>query len=189
MKYLFLTLVLMGTPSMSNSQTNIIAIYGDSTHSDCNIPYEMVMRAYVFHYSSSGATGSSFQAPWQSCFVEIEFVCDERVFPITSGTSQTGVSIEYGACLTGWIHILTVLYVDYSGLGFPACCELPVLPHPNSSSGALEILDCAGSVNSATGVSGIAKADASCPCEIPSGIAESGATWGKIKELYRKSDS
>jgi hypothetical protein len=186
MRISILLFILISMPAVSLSQTNIIAIFGDSTHSDCDIPhqYPYPMLAYVFHYSSAGATDCSFRAPWPSCLIEIQYGGDIPAFSNTIGNSQTGVTIEYDECLSGWIHVLTIHYWDYNGLGFPPCCEFPVLEHSSSLSGQIEITDCHGAVLVANGISGIGQRDEFCPCAIPSGILEERHSWGLIKALY-----
>ncbi len=176
--------------TVTGVSADVIAIYGDTLHVDCGVvdcPDDEIslLVFYVFHYSASGALGSRFRAPYQSCLAEYEFVRDNRPFAGTVGNSQLGVEVPYGTCLTGWTHILTIYFHDPGNLGSPPCCQFPVLPHPSSSTGEIEILDCTNSWVSADGAPAIVRAGPSCPCSIPTGILEGPATWGSIKALFR----
>ena len=167
-------------------QTNFIALYGDTLHSDCSIVNSGfgVYWVEVFHYSADGTRGCRFSARYQNCLVEAEFHHDVPSFIATSGSSQTGVVVDYGDCLSGWIHVMSIMYWDVMDFGTGVCCELPVLPDPGAASGEIEFTDCGDNVIYGYGVSGIVNRDASCPCEIPTGIADWTTTWGEIKALY-----
>lgn len=180
-------LVFLLIPGSAFPQPGVIAVYGDSLHVDCNVVHDPgpgVLVFYVFHHSAGGARECRFSAPYQSCMAEIEWGLDRSEFLNTTGSSQTGVTIEYGLCLTGWVHVLTVFCADVLGLGCPPCCEYPVLPHPDVSSGQVEDLDCDNQWVVAEGVSGLVNSNSSCPCKTPSGIESQDHTWGKIKALY-----
>jgi hypothetical protein len=169
---------------------DVIAIYGDAVHTDCNViddPDDEIGQIvfYVFHYSASGARGSRFKAPYQTCLAEYEFVFDGHPFAGTLGNSQNGVEIPYGTCLSGWIHILTIYYYDPSNLGSPSCCQYPVLPHPSSPPGQIESLDCANVWIESDAAPAIVNVTASCPCAIPTGVLDEDAKWGTIKALFR----
>ena len=72
------------------------------------------------------------------------YLSDTAVFPVTIGSSQTGVAIGYGACLAAPIHILSI-NVFCQGLT-PPCCYYSVLPDPQTLSGQIEVVDCANNL-------------------------------------------
>jgi hypothetical protein len=82
------------------------------------------------------------------------------------------------------MHILTAWYYAGSLIGTADCCEYQVLPHPEASTGDVEILDCTGTWVAADHVSAFVNANSSCPCSIPTGIAGQLTTWGAVKALY-----
>ena len=171
----------------TSAQLNLIAVYSDSTHTDCTLstlpPHTFELVFWVFQNSAVGAQGARFKAPRPSCFMEYDWAKDDKPFPQTIGTSPAGVTISYGSCLTGWTHILTIHF--YGDLGIPACCEFAILPHPQSSTGNIEVLDCAGNWVSADAESGFIDNDyALCPCSIPPWVPTHATTWGVIKALY-----
>jgi hypothetical protein len=179
------SLAILIWPTTSFSQYNLIAIFGDTAHSNCVVVDNSGLYIFrVFHYSTSGTLGSRFRAPYQVCLAEYEFIQETHPFPGTTGNSQVGVSIPYGSCLTGWTHILTIFYYDYTGLGSPPCCQYPVLPYPSSSTGGIEILNCESSWIPVEGQSAIVNGDSSCPCSVATGIAAQVNTWGAVKALY-----
>ncbi len=169
-----------------HARADFIGLYGDTLHTDCDIdnPGLLIFWVEVFHYSAHGASGCQFSAPYQPCLVEAEFHSDIKEFAATSGDSQTGVAVDYGDCLSGWIHVLTIVYVDPVGFGGPDCCVLPVLPDPNSSSGEIEVTDCDGAVSTADALPGIVNSTEACPCGVPTGIADPSTTWGRLKALF-----
>jgi hypothetical protein len=186
----FLIGFMLAIPTASHSQYDLIAIFADSTHSDCAVTFSCVdedcgwIFFWFFHYSTSGAFGSRFKAPHQDCFLEQDFAGAFRPFPGTTGTTEFGITIPYGSCRSGWTHILTVGF--WAGLpGVLPCCEYPVLPHPSSTTGDVEIMDCTGNWVSADKTSAFIEADASCPCSIATGILDRATTWGAVKALYR----
>jgi hypothetical protein len=184
-RILIVSILLSGGPA--SGQINTINLYGDTLHTDCSIAHEwgqIAIVAHVFHYSSSGAMSSRFSAPDPGCFIEGTYARDIAVFPATTGNSQTGITINYGACLTGWIFVLSIIYMDVTGLGSPDCCAYPVLADPSAPSGQIEILDCSNNVVPGGGISGIVNGTPQCPCDIVTGIFEYHNTWGRIKSLY-----
>jgi len=171
------------------SQNQVVALYGDLIPSDCQSWTRSggaYAGFYVFHYSASGATGSRFRLPEPppTCLGE----CEGPIFlqsPYSrTGSLWAGITFEYGVCLTGWILVAEVFYLDPSGFGLPWCCEQHVLAHPEASSGQVEARDCGGIWRVAEGVSGIIGGDPTCPCSPPTGIEDVSTTWGTVKACF-----
>jgi len=182
-----ITIVFFLLPTLvtSAAHADFIALYGDTLHNDCNITDSgcSVYQVEVFHFSAQGARGCRFRAPYQNCLAETIFHNDEPMFAATTGNSQAGVTVDYGNCLSGWIHVMSIVYWDVMFWGPAPCCELPVLPHPGESTGAIEVTDCNGTIVEAGGVSGITDRTPACPCDLPVGIEEQ-PTWGKVKAMF-----
>jgi len=179
---------ILTTPVASRAQYDLIAVFSDTTHTNCGVTYSCYnddcgfLVFWVFHYSTTGAKSSRFKAPEPPCFTEIDWEGDYRPFLGTIGDSQVGITIPYGSCRTGWTHVLTIWYWNrYSG---PYCCQYAVLPHPEASTGQVEVLDCADNWISADAASAVVNPGPSCPCSIPTGIANGVTTWGAVKALY-----
>ena len=174
----------------SSGQTDVIALYGDTLRTECSAyPEDCMVVLFIFHYSLSGATGSQFQIAMPPCLEATGEIIGpsmgQPAYPST-GTLETGITFQYGTCLTGWIYVTTFAYVDIMGLGgFGACCEQPVLAHPGASTGQVEALDCQSIPRVASGVSGMVTTVAGCSCTIPTGIPNRETSWGRVKELFR----
>jgi hypothetical protein len=191
---LLVGLWLLSAAIPTAAQYNLIAAFSDTTHTNCGVTYSCFGEGenedcgyilfWVFHYSTAGAQASRFKAPYQSCFTEHGWVGDYRPFPGAIGNTQVGITIPYGSCRSGWTHILTVWYYSGSHIGAGPCCEYPISPHPEASTGQVEVLDCTGTWISADNAAAFVNPGPSCPCSIPTGIANGVTTWGAVKALY-----
>jgi hypothetical protein len=81
----------------------------------------------------------------------------------------------------------------------PSCCEYWTCPDPLSSSGQIEVVDCAQNLLTATGGAGIINSNASCSCGCASlacvealyrasancfEVPVEDATWGRVKDAF-----
>lgn len=159
----------------------VMIVAGDPTGRNCALTDDIpgLVRVYIVHLAIDGSTASQFWAPMPDCMVGVEWIGDSSPYPVFSGDSQTGISISYGGCLPGPIHVLTVNYFG-NGQSTP-CCEYPVLPHPDVSSGRIEAVDCAENLIFVDGGEGIVNVGPLCPCvTTPTQMT----TWGGVKALY-----
>ena len=92
-------------------------------------------------------------------------------FTDTVGNTQTGMAIAFGACLNAPAVLVSL---SYMAVGSTVCCEYPVLPHPDATSGEIEFADC--NQDKVLGTGGALCLKCTSPVE-PS-------TWGKVKSLY-----
>jgi hypothetical protein len=189
--------------SLVFGQAGGIGLYAAADYVGCEIldTAPGVYTVYVVHKFTAGARAAQFKIAPGGGF---NLVYTGETSPFTTvGDSQTGICIEYGACLASDILLLTV---NYFGTGTsPACSWLAVVPHPNVSE--IEILDCAGRVYAGYGNVLHVNTDSSCPCSclrtpapdsesmlLDPGPAESlfycatspieRGSWGQIKALY-----
>jgi hypothetical protein len=78
---------------------------------------------------------------------------------------------------------IVVSEIRYFALGqAEPCCAYPVLPHPGSQTGQIEVSDCSYDLGSDVGLMAIVNGNATCPCGYPVPLEET--TWGQIKGLY-----
>ena len=160
-----------------------IALFSDPGGTDCNL-YDVapaLLYVYVVHIWHAGATWVQFSAPRPDCFGTAMWLSDTQIFPVTIGSSQTGVTIGFGMCMPAPTHVLTIAYF-VSGLS-STCCRYPVLPDLSAPSGQIEAVDCAVAVVFPTPGRAIINPDASCMCNEPVPVEET--SWGQIKALYR----
>jgi len=160
-----------------------IGLYADPSGANCNIsatiPF-VLTNVHVVHDAPLGASGCAFSAPKPACWAATWIGDQDPYCLIGCGDSQTGKMVGYGLCLVGSIRVSTIMYFNLSP-GEP-CCAYPVLPHPNSAGGQIEVADCDFNGGLAEGLMGIVNGDAMCPCGYP--VPVEAMTWGSVKALY-----
>jgi hypothetical protein len=112
------------------------------------------------------------------------YLGDAQPYP-TLGSSQTGVSISYNACLAQPGVILEVIYLCEGRSG---CTSVTLAPDPAAVSGQIEVYDCGAEllgppVVGELCVNGVLVPDdfiGYCDCPLP----VENVTWGKIKAIY-----
>jgi hypothetical protein len=142
------------------AQSGAVCIFTDDGGAACDFVDTTpgLVTLYIFHTQTPGAKAVQFAAPIPPCMVGATFISDDDVFPVTIGNSQDGVSVGYGDCLSGPIHVLTVNILA-SGTSTPNCAY-PITPDP--SAGQVEMLDCNDNTLLATG--GVAYINSGTPC-------------------------
>jgi hypothetical protein len=170
--------LVFGT-SLAFAQAGTIGIYGDPGGTLCELEDATpgLCSYYVVHVLTPGATAAQFSAPAPACFAG-PYLSDTAVFPVTIGSSQTGVAIGYGTCVVGPAHILTINYFCQGLTG--NCCEYAILADPNVPSGEIEVVDCTSGLLFANGGHAVVNADGTCDCT----NASEESTWGKVKSLF-----
>ena len=169
-------LVATGVPG-----AGAIGVFSDPQAAACNLFDQTagLMTFYVVHVLTSGATASQFAAPVPSCMTGAAYLGDSSPFGVVIGNSQTGVSIGYGGCLSGPIHLMTVrLFVQ--GLSEP-CCLYPVTPDLEHSEPKIWMVNCDFVQLEAASAYAVVNPTGACQC---SSVKTEEATWGKIKSMY-----
>jgi hypothetical protein len=82
------------------------------------------VTVYVVHKIEDGATASEFKVVAPEGWT---LVGETAQYPVNIGSVVTGVSIAYGACEVGTIHVMTLTY-DSPG-NTPAGETFKILPH------------------------------------------------------------
>lgn len=172
-----LSAVLAGS---AGAQAGAVGIFKDPGGTICSLEDRSpgIVPFYVVHIGTGGSTACQYSAPKPGCLAAT-FLSDTNPFPVTIGGSQNGVSIGYGTCRTGPIHVQTISYFT-QGLT-PACCRYYVIPDPNAASGTIDTVDCNSTLMAATTIRTVINATTGCPCGEPT--AEE-STWGQVKTLY-----
>ncbi|MEE9271617.1 MAG: hypothetical protein V3V49_15315 [Candidatus Krumholzibacteria bacterium] len=179
---LLATAMLLGA-SLTFGQAGAIGTYADPLGLDCNVTGSIgsVLSIFVVHTLTPGATASRFRASAPLCMLTTGSVhlSDTVVFPVTVGSSQTGVAIGYGACLAGPIHVLTINYMSGAT---PFCCEYTVQADPGSVSGQIEVDLCSGQLAFGVGLTHTVNGTIACPCSVP--VPVEAMSWGRVKAMY-----
>jgi hypothetical protein len=161
-----LALILVA-PIAIHAQTGYIGIFSNNTGTNCNITDAApgLLSVYVVHVNSTGATACQYKAAKPACMTAT-YLSDTNLFGVTIGNSQTGVSIGYGGCRNGNIHLQTISY--FASGTTPACCSYPATCDPlgyNACSGGLiDFVDCDFNPTLGTGAAGVINGNATCPC-------------------------
>jgi len=166
------------------ARSDTIGLYADPSGTNCNIyattPF-VLTNVYVVHVAPLGTSGSAFSAPTPACWAGAVWIGDQDPFCLIGcGDSQTGKMVGYGHCFVGSILVSTIMYLTQSPS--EPCCAYPVLPHPSSPGGQIEVADCDFNMGSAAGLMAIVNGNATCPCGYPVPVEET--TWGHVKSLY-----
>ncbi len=142
----------------------------DGTFPISDTPPAQLIPIYVVYRFAEDVARVEFSAPLPSCATGITYLFDEPVWPSTVGNSQSGVTVDFGGCLSSSIHVLTI-YVFGQGLT-PACCYYPVMPH--SGTGQARVMDCAGAWSEADIQPTFINDDGTC------GVPVGTSTWSRI---------
>jgi hypothetical protein len=126
-----------------------IGVFADPDGLDQNIvDTGGLVTLYVVHKLSGneGAKASAFTiespAGWDLQAANVEF-------PLSIGDINDGISIPYGYCLGGNIHLMTLYYMS-PGNSLPGTV-FRVRPHPNTPD-HIEVVDCEDHMQGGTGV-------------------------------------
>lgn len=172
-------LALFASPALA--QTGSMGFASDAVGSSCNItvPTGVPFTIYVVHKSTDGATGSQWRFDPATAHANL-IATGNSAGPaslLTIGSPAAGISIAYGGCVSGDLHIWTFNY--FTVVGVPNCTYLFITadPIPNK----VISVDCNFAEIEVDPGEGIMNPDGTCDCVV--GTQQS--TWGKVKSLYR----
>ena len=176
-------IVVLGAANTALAQPGgNIAVYADINAISCDLMDigVTVCDYYVIHMlAPDGVTLSSFKIDTNH---QGTYLGEFSPFPVFIGDSRNGITIAYGQCLTGPIHILTVTYLC-QGLT-PPCGYMSVVGNPNGLPPGLKAVDCLFENHlDVQGYTSYINNDGSCPCMSPVPVHET--TWGQVKALYQ----
>ena len=192
-RFLFLALVVLILPAGvlgqgGNEPDRGIGVSSSPILYSCDIKDNFVGLLEVFVvYTGLAAKGISFAAPMPAC-AQLVYLQDSHVFSTTTGDSQTGVSVDFGTCLSGPVHVLTIQY--FAAAVTPPCCVYPTLPVSGSEVYAVA---CDGSPVTVTRLCNYINQDGTCGCIalgphfflcLPVVVPVESTTWGRVKALY-----
>jgi hypothetical protein len=162
-----------------------IGIFSENAGTNCAVTDAApgLLPVYVVQIGTTGATACQYKAAKPACFTG-SYLSDTNPFPVTIGNSQVGVSIGYGSCRVGTVHVQTVQY--FASGTTPACCLYKVECDPlgvdQCVSGLIDIVDCSSTSALAKPQIGVFNANSTCLCvDI---IPAQESSWGQIKALY-----
>jgi len=167
--------VVLASPALADT----IALYEEPYSEICakpSVPFQ-VNYVYVVHTMSSGATGSSWRIENTSGMIAVGSSCGQLSI---QGDAFTGISIQYGGCLTGTFMICQLSLFHVSAEPIPDCYQLNVRGYPGDTP---MVVDCNDNAVAAAG--GFFTFDiGNKPCWDCTTPVENH-TWGRVKALYR----
>ena len=163
------------------AQPGYVDLFTDTLYTNCEF-YDVggtLVTIYVRHQTDVGARGCLFRLVQSSYFSGVYL--SERTYHNATGNTQSGVSFDYGMCLTSQILLASVRYA-LNGQS-PDCSYLQVVGAPGASSGGIEITNCVGSTLQGSTHLMFVDPNPSCPawCSV---LPVKPSTWGRIKALY-----
>lgn len=189
-------------PGTTRAQGGFIGITSDPAGVNCDgfATPGTVLELYVVHQIWTGGSESSAFAVQNSGGVMLLFLSATQPGHVILGNPYDGVSVGYGACKTGTVVVLKLLYFA-TGNSAP-CSQIRIVPNPQF--GAVLSCDCAGNELVQGAATFILNPDATCPC-LAGGFAADGlsapgettgllcgppvpvesSTWGAVKALYQ----
>lgn len=170
----------------------LVGVYRDPIASDCMIqapPLGGVTHAYVLVRFNVGITGTQFKIDLPPCspYTLLSWTIPPGI--ISLGNPVTGIQISPGGCMVGDFVALDLLLQrtgDATG-----CCPLRLLPHPESVTGEVEIVDCAlpeGHFVSVTANAAWLSGDSFCAPPVPAPsdpVPADGATVASTEVVLR----
>jgi len=156
-------LMLAAGVQLSVAQTPTLCIYSDDAGTQCSFDDVVGLNSfYIFLIDAPGATGVEFSAPRPVCMTGSSWLADEHVWGVTVGTSQDGVSVGFGSCTTGPVHVLTVHYQS-TGIVEQDCAYPiePIIGQPTP-----RYVDCQNDFQTAGTGSAYINSALGCDCEL-----------------------
>jgi hypothetical protein len=110
-----------------------MGVYADAAGTNSNVTDTGgTVTLYVVHKVTEGATACAFRIEAPDGWT---LVSTDSPFELTIGEIVGGISIAYGRCLTGTIHVLTLMY--QSPGNSTTGSTFKVLPHPEWPEGVV----------------------------------------------------
>jgi hypothetical protein len=83
-----------------------LGVYADP-NGDSKCINGSVVDLYVVYTGSTPIQGVEFSMPFPSC-ADLTMISEDPVFPNTAGSVLSGVTVDFGECLSSPIHVMTV---------------------------------------------------------------------------------
>ena len=129
--------VAVNPPDVVTNEAGSIGIYTDV---DGQYSYLAdtggIVKLRVVHIVTDGATASAFRIEEPAGWVRTSAIAE---FPVSLGNVDDGISIGYGKCMSGSIHVMTLTYRS-PGNTTPGAV-FKVLPH-NEWPNSVQVVNC-----------------------------------------------
>ena len=179
-RVVLIAMALVMMASMAFAQAGFIGIYQEPAGTSCDIvaaPFAVTM-VYVVHQQTMSAASQWAVENNNALLLGVGATPGPGMLSL--GDPFVGVSVSYGGCLEGPIHLFTLSMFNQDATG--TCLPMTVIPDEVVVSGMIEVIDCDLNTIFSSGVTSFVNGNAGCLCMEPTGSEE--ATWGQIKSLY-----
>ena len=191
----FVTLVLSLPPLPTVVSADTLELSMSPYGRDCQMINDSgpgLRTVYVNHVFTFGARGARFRLSLDPG-ATLTYVSETHVYATTTGNTQDGISMCYGACVEGgMVAAVTYMYLG-SSVNRP---RLRIVPHPDAET--VDVIDCY-EIPQAASVLDMFVVAPGQGCGCPTSQTFPGAarffdclplpienkTWGGVKALYR----
>jgi hypothetical protein len=150
--------ILLSATAVS-AENGAFCLFSDASGTECNIVDDGgVVQVYIIHAYTDGAVASQFKLDVSG--TGWTHMNDAWNFPMAIGQSINGVSIAYGACLTGPIAVGTI---NFTGASAPDDTAIRIVPDPAVE--YIQVVDCDSRTVFAAGGTAYVNSDLDCVCE------------------------
>ena len=184
---LIATVLVVAIPAAASAQYGVIGLYTDASAGNCEVndSAQGIFDVWVVHTMGTGASAAQFKVQPSMGFTAT-YIGDFSPFELYLGSSQTGISIAYGECLSGSIVLLKITYLFDGSSGTCGWLEVTGDPAEREYPNDPIVADCGSwdtmAKHVVQGGKLFVNPDGSCPCFLAVPVRES--TWGQIKSLY-----
>jgi hypothetical protein len=178
-------LATTSTPLRAQSMVWTVTLSSDPIVTSCTLVdnQEGPLKVYVINeIAADGLVSSSFRVASSAGF-SADYMGETIHLPFHIGDLRTGIDITYAYCATATVLLATMEYMGH-GTSSP-CAYLEVLPHPDSFSGSIEVMDCAFDTLRGGTLGPLLVNPLSSQCAPWCVVSVQSSTWGAVKALYR----
>ena len=180
-------MILVATTSTQLRAQSIeatITLSSDPSATSCTLVdnQEGLLNIYVLNEIPLGLVSSSFRVASSAGF-NADYMSETIHMLFHTGDLRTGIEITYAYCASGTVLLATMTYMGH-GNSEP-CAYLEVLPHPDSFSGSIEVMNCAFDTFRGGTLGPLLVNPVSSQCAPWCVVSVQSSTWGAVKALYR----
>jgi hypothetical protein len=183
-----LVIPLFGASAQSRAQTvfETVSLFSDPNGDSCTLidDKEGPLTIYVVNKipPGFGLVDSRFRVASSEGF-NANYVSEVILMPFHLGDLRAGIEIVYNYCYTGTLLLATMTYMGHGGSS--SCAYLEVLPHPESYTGGIDVMDCYFSTLEGSTLGRLLVNTSPGQCSPWCTVGVQSSTWGAVKALYR----
>jgi hypothetical protein len=179
--------IVVGTESNAQCVLESVTLFSDPNGDSCTLADNGggPLNIYVVNKipPGLGLVDSRFRVASSEGF-GADYVSEVIHMPFHIGDLRAGIEIAYNYCHTGTVLLATMTYLGH-GTSSP-CAYFEVLPHPESYTGGIDVMDCHFSTWEGCTLGPLLVNPSPGQCAPWCGpVGVQATTWGAVKALYR----